>query len=419
MKFLYKIFIALYPKGITIASFFSKKAKLWIDGRKDIFAKMEIAFSGNSSPVIWFHCASLGEFEQGRPIMEAFKAAHPHYKILLTFFSPSGFEIRKNYKGANYIFYLPIDSRRNAQKFMEIVQPKIAIFVKYEFWFYYTQALHQRKIPLLLVSGIFRQGQVFFKQTGNFYRSILRNFTQFFVQNELSKSLLHSIQIDNITVAGDTRYDRVIDIAGQWSPVPYLETFCGSHPVFVAGSTWAEDESILKNYFQVHGNIQCIIAPHEIHEEHLKEIEEKFPKTIRYSQLSSHKNDLNLFQTVIIDNIGMLSKIYKYATVAYVGGAWGQKGIHNVLEAAVYGKPVLCGPHHSKSIEVEQLVDFGGAFSANDAHTLELRLNELFSDKTVCEKMSALAFQFVRENAGATSKINKYLNELVQDNSGK
>lgn len=396
-----------------MASMFSPKARQWVRGRKHIFAEIQKALEGNTAPVIWFHCASLGEFEQGRPVMEKFKAAHPDYKVLLTFFSPSGYEVRKDYKGANYIFYLPVDSRAHAQKFLALTQPRIAVFVKYEFWHYYIDELYKRSTPLLLISGIFREGQVFFKPTGTFYRNMLRRFTRFFVQNPHSRELLESIGIDNVTIAGDTRFDRVLEIAAQWSPVPYLDSFCADAPVLVAGSTWPEDESVLKNFFRIHTPIKCVIAPHEITPEHIAEIRKKFPHTVLYSQLREQKEDMERYQTLIIDNIGMLSRLYRYATVAYVGGGWGQSGIHNVLEAAVYGKPVLCGPHHRKSVEVQALVDGGGAFAAADSHALELKLNELFAPKSSCEKMADRAATFVRQNAGATTKIVKYLNELL------
>ena len=290
------------------------------------------------------HCASLGEFEQGRPLLEALKTANPAQKIVLTFFSPSGYEVMKNYKGADFVFYLPMDSPVNAKMFLDAVNPSIVLWVKYEYWFYYLSMLKQRNIPTLLVSGIFRQNQPFFKWYGDIWRKMLQSFTHFFVQNNESVKLLSTIGFkENVTLTGDTRFDRVLEIADHFTAVPGIAEFCGDSPVIVAGSTWEEDEIELLHFVNVHKNVKFIIAPHEIDKANLKDVKEEFPHSIFYSELQSEQqttvNDQRSTPNVlIIDNIGTLSRLYKYATITYVGGGYGADGVHNVLEAAVYGK---------------------------------------------------------------------------------
>ena len=418
MKFIYQLFISLYPLIARVISTRNEKAKLWVNGRDNIFDKLSTAFAKNTDKIIWIHCASLGEFEQGRPIMEELKSKSPEIKVLLTFFSPSGYEVRKNYELADWIFYLPIDSFSNATKFYDIVNPSIVIFVKYEFWYYYLQQAKRRNIPLFLVSGIFRHNQPFFKWYGGFNRQMLSYFSAFFVQNEESVSLLKSIGIDqNVIKSGDTRFDRVIAISKQFTPIASIESFIGdSKQVIIAGSTWLEDDEILYHYTKTHPQVKFIIAPHDIQHSRIEECLKLYPNAITYSHWNTGKRKLesgirSTENILIIDNIGMLSKLYNYATICFVGGAFGEDGVHNVLEAAVYGKPVIYGPEFSKYFEAIGLIDANGAFSVENTLELEKTFNQLFSDKKQYDTTCLNAQKYVFEHAGATSVITRYIYE--------
>lgn len=410
MRPFYFLFVKLYPFVARIFSLFNDKAKLWVDGRKNVFIQLQHFCSENTKPVIWFHCASLGEFEQGRPVLESIKALYAQYAVLVTFFSPSGYEIRKNYKGADYISYLPMDGVLNAKKFVQMVKPALVIFIRYEFWFYYLKEVHKRKIPLLLVSGLFRKDQVFFKGYGGFYRRMLRYFTHLFLQTADSLQLLQSISISKATVSGDTRFDRVLATLTNFKPVPEIAAFCGDKKVVVAGSTWTEDDEELDHFVINHPNMRFIIAPHDISEERLKECERLYKKTIRYSQLNSMPlaEDIN---TLIIDNIGMLSRLYYYATICYVGGAFGGDGIHNILEAAVFAKPVIFGPVYEKFPEAVELVAAGGAYSIENALEGEEVLNELLKNEKAYRQSCDASGKYVAEKAGATKKVVGYIQE--------
>jgi 3-deoxy-D-manno-octulosonic-acid transferase len=364
------------------------------------------------------HCASLGEFEQGRPLLEELKAANPEQKIVLTFFSPSGYEVMKDYKGADHVFYLPMDSPVNAKKFLDAVNPSLVLWVKYEYWFYYLTEIKQRNIPTILVSGIFRKNQPFFKWYGAIWKQMLESFTHFFVQNEESQQLLATLGFTkNITINGDTRYDRVLEIAAHFAPVTGIEEFCGDSPVIVAGSTWEEDEIELLHFVNVHKNVKFIIAPHEIDKTNLKDVKDEFPNSVFYSELENEQQTTNNEQrsgpnVLIIDNIGMLSRLYKYATVTYIGGGYGADGVHNVLEAAVYGKPVVFGPVYEKFYEAIGLVNSGGAISINGGPVkLETVLNGLLHDETERKRRGNAAVQFVQDNAGASKKIMQFIQE--------
>ncbi|MBL7889120.1 MAG: 3-deoxy-D-manno-octulosonic acid transferase [Bacteroidia bacterium] len=411
MNLIYNISIYLYRIAIGITSLFNKKAQLWIDGRKDIFKKLEIVFSKKQTSIIWVHCASLGEFEQGRPLIEEIKRKHPNYSILLTFFSPSGYEVRKNYQGADYIFYLPIDTPTNTDKFLDIVKPAYTFFVKYEFWFNYLNALKKRKIPTYLVSGIFRDDHHFFKPYGKWSRKQLACFNHFFVQNKHSEELLQSIGYTNTTVTGDTRFDRVSEIAKTVKRFDLIEQFCKDHPVFIAGSTWNEDEQILAQSSIISMGYKLIIAPHEIDEKHIDSIIRQFktgsPETqcIRYSELTE-KND-SLATILIIDNIGMLSSLYQYGKLAYIGGGFG-KGIHNILEAATFGLPVIFGPNYQKFTEAKELIEQKGAFSISSEAGLNNILN-LLHNESALKNASTIAKNYVESNTGATSKILSHI----------
>ncbi len=421
MKFLYNIFIGLYPKIAWLISSKNAKAKLWLQGRQHIFEQLQTAFASNSSKVVWVHCSSLGEFEQGRPVLEGLKSQYPNSKFLLTFFSPSGYEVRKNYEAADWVFYLPMDSAKNAIQFFDIVKPSLILFVKYEFWFYYLAEASKRDIPLLLVSGIFRPNQVFFKAYGSFYRKMLQCFTHLFVQNEGCVQLLESIGINsNVSVCGDTRFDRVIEIAEQFQPIQAIEDFVGDSKVIVAGSTWTEDDEELDHYANTHIGISFIIAPHEIEAERLKECLSLYKNSMLFSQwvIESKKwegeyvhSPIASINTLIIDNIGMLSRLYRYATICYVGGAFGDDGVHNVLEAAVYGKPVVFGPEYDKFAEAIELIDADGAISIGNALELEKELDALLGNTSTYHNMCVNASNYVKSKSGATEKIIRYIQE--------
>jgi 3-deoxy-D-manno-octulosonic-acid transferase len=420
----YNIFLILFKAGVRIAAVFNPKAQKWIAGRKGIWERLrsEIGTQKDVSSIriIWIHCASLGEFEQGRPVLEKLKSQNPNSKFLLTFFSPSGYEIRKDYKGADWVFYMPMDGPQNAKRFLQLVNPSLVIFVKYEFWYYYLKTIKQHNIPFLLVSALFRGNSGFFKWYGGLQRKMLSFFTHLFVQNESSKNLLASIGFtNNCTVAGDTRFDRVIEIAENGAAIAEIEHFIGNNKSIVAGSTWPEDEEILKQTTDAinDSSLKLIIAPHEINKEHIAQLQKLFPGSFLFSELKNNKCDpaTNNQQPVtsnilIIDNIGMLSRLYKYAYISYVGGGFG-KGIHNTLEAAVYGKPVLFGPEYQKFNEAVELIQTGGAFSISNTRDCITIIQKLLQSEKEYLKSCNSAKEYVYSNKGATDKILSYIQE--------
>lgn len=397
----------MYRAGISIASLWNTKAKRWVNGRKDIYEQLKSKFKNQKSKVIWVHCSSLGEFEQGRPVIEKIRSNYPDSRILLTFFSPSGYEIRKDYKGADWVFYLPLDSTSNAKRFFDIVSPSLVVFVKYDYWYYYLSECKKRNIPLLMTSAIFRKEQPFFKWYRGLHRKMLSCFTHFFVQDKESADLLASINIKNVTVAGDTRFDRVSEIAEGFKPIVEIEKFCDGTDILVAGSTWPADEKIIKEATAAIPNLKLIIAPHEIHKGHLDHLKDLFPGSVYYSQLTRENSHANC---LIIDNIGMLSRLYEYSTITYVGGGF-NKGIHNTLEAAVYGRPVLFGPNYQKFREAKELIKAGGGFSISSAEHLSSLLEKFLRDKTHLEAIDTNSYDFVNDNRGATEKILRYIEE--------
>jgi 3-deoxy-D-manno-octulosonic-acid transferase len=409
----YVLFIFLYKVAINIAALFNQKARQWVHGRKNIFTHIQhTCVPANNQQRIWMHCASLGEFEQGRPLIEAIKKNYPAVKICLTFFSPSGYEIQKNYAFADNVYYLPIDSKKNAQQFIEIVQPTVVFWVKYEYWHYYLKAIKNKNIPLLMVAGLFRQQQPFFKWYGHFWQKMLHSFSYFFVQNQHSVALLHSIGItNNITVGGDTRFDRVIAIAKNFTHIPAIQQFCGANKVIVAGSTWDDDEAELIHYVRANPGIKFIIAPHQIDAANVQEVQQSFKGSILYSHFIKNISSDKITETnvLIIDNIGMLSTLYYYAHITYVGGGFNAGGIHNVLEAAVYGKPVIIGPVYQKFIEAVALVDCGAAISIENALQFEGACNSLFNNIDVLQQKGSMAKQYVYTHAGATQKVMDYI----------
>jgi 3-deoxy-D-manno-octulosonic-acid transferase len=406
MVFLYSLGLKFYYLLIFLVSLFNRKARLWIRGRKGIFDKIKKQVKPENN-LLWFHASSLGEFEQGRPLIEAFKNRNKSVKILLTFFSPSGYENRKNYKTADYIFYLPPDTKKNAYKFIKLINPSKAFFIKYEFWYHYLNQLQINNIPVYLVSANFRQNQVFFRWYGGWFRKILNKFTHIFVQNKKSEQLLKQIGLDNVTISGDTRFDRVAGIARQAREIEIAGKFRQKSPLIIAGSTWEKDEEILVEFINTSSlNIKYIIAPHEIHESSIQRIIKSISKpVIRFSSASTV--NIKDYQVLIIDNIGMLSSLYRYANIAYIGGGFGV-GIHNILEAATFVLPVVFGPNYGKFQEAVDLVESGGAFSVNDYASLKIQFENLLG-KIEKNEAGRISREYVLKNQGATTKILDFI----------
>lgn len=408
MHFFYQIIVRGFGLAILVASLFSEKAKRWRSGRKGGFEAMERAV-GDPGPLAWFHCASLGEFEQGRPVVEKFRAAYPDHKVLLTFFSPSGYEIRKDYRGADWVFYLPLDTPSNAERFINIWRPSLAVFIKYEYWFNYIDALHRKDIPCLVVSAIFRPQQHFFRWYGRWPGRQLRKISAFYVQNAESARLLSRIGMKTASISGDTRFDRVYHIGRHPRSFPELAFFTEtSRPILVAGSTWLADEALLKEVFDKAGDhLKMIIAPHEISGACVRRLLELFQGTaFRYSDLGGKGNEshVNGKRVMIIDGVGMLSQLYQFGCLAYVGGGFGQ-GIHNILEAATFGVPVFFGPRYGQFAEAVDLIDRGGAFAVSSAGELLQGVNLMLSDTHLLKKASDTCKNYVEEKRGATEVI--------------
>lgn len=368
----------------------------------------------NHQNIIWFHCASLGEFEQGRPIIEGLKKKWPQSKILLTFFSPSGYEIRKNYDGADFVFYLPMDSKANARRMLEIVKPAAVIFVKYEFWYHYLHEINKRNIPLLLISAVFRKDQPFFKWWGKLHRKMLSFFSVVFVQDDISADLLKEKKlVRHCYVSGDTRFDRVIEVAADAGDIPVIEKFSNNCKLIIAGSTWKEDEHLLNKFFHDSTpGLKLVIAPHEVSQKRIHEVATLFRDSVKYSQFTSTGFPQGNPSVLIIDNIGMLSRLYRYGYINYVGGGFSRDGVHNVLEAAVYGNPVLLGPNYSKYREAVDLVNEGGAYSVANEVELKERLEVLLTEANLHANAGEIAGEYVRSRGGATDRILRYLEEI-------
>ncbi|MBR4647163.1 MAG: 3-deoxy-D-manno-octulosonic acid transferase [Bacteroidales bacterium] len=405
MKVLYTIGIWFYGLGIRVAALFNEKARLWVRGRRGLFAEMERTFAGKSNPV-WIHCASLGEYEQAKPLVEKIKQEQPDKQILVTFFSPSGYTQAVKKPIADYNFYLPLDLPHNARKFLDIVQPAAAIFVKYEFWYNFMQQLHQKAIPFYYISAIFRENQHFFKPSGRWFAKQLQQASHFFVQTEKSKELLDGIGIKQVTVCGDTRFDRVKAIAAQVQPFDFMETFRGDKKVIVAGSTWGPDEQLLAQLLQHFPDYKLVVAPHEINR--TPEVKQTFAayKTALYS--SKEENDLANCQVLIIDTIGILSRLYQYSTVSYIGGAF-KTGLHNILEAAVYGKPLFFGPHYDHFNEAVNLVAQKGAFSVNSSDEMKDIMTKFEQKPEYYTQTCNICQEYVAQNSGAVDIIYKQI----------
>lgn len=399
---MYNIAIYLYLLGVAVASLFDKKVKRMWRGEREAFEVLKQKVDPCSS-YVWFHAASLGEFEQGRPLMERLRRRHPEYKILLTFFSPSGYEVRKDYGGADIICYLPLDTPLNAIRFLRLVRPVMAFFIKYEFWYNYLHILKHRHVPVYSVSSIFRPDQIFFRWYARGYAKVLRCFTHFYVQNEVSRELLAGIGINEVTVVGDTRFDRVLSIREQLKQLPVAGAFSEGRHVFVAGSSWAPDEDIFIRFFNEHTDWKLIIAPHVIGEDHLEQIMQKLGRrAVRYTRTTPE--EAREADCLIIDCFGLLSSIYHYGDVAYVGGGFGV-GIHNVLEAAVWDMPVIFGPNNKNFIEAQGLIANGGGFEIASYEDFEGVMNRFINDEEAVKKAGAAAGRYVEGCTGATKKI--------------
>lgn len=402
---IYDFCIALYSGLLSVVALWNKKAKQWVAGRKNIFERMS-AVIAPSDRVVWIHVASLGEFEQGRPIIEEIRRQHPEYKVLITFFSPSGYEIRKNYDGADYIFYLPADTLSNVKRFLDIAHPEIAVFVKYEFWLNYLTQLKKRGVRSYLVSAIFRRDSVFFRNYGSMWREALDAFDQMFVQNDESRELLHSIGFDNVIVAGDTRFDRVAAIAKAAKPVEIVAKFKGESQLFVAGSTWGPDEDILMPLVNENPQIKFVIAPHEMDEARIGKILATTKcGAVRYTECNG-QTDFSKAQVLVLDTIGILSSVYGYASWSYIGGGFGV-GIHNTLEAATFGLPIAFGPNYEKFKEARDMVALGAATSVIGADELRNWFAPLRDDAEHLARTSAIAKSYTAKNQGATALFMK------------
>ncbi len=409
---LYDFFIRGYTGVIRLAAGWNKKAAEWVEGRRNTFSHLQQAI-GPTDRVIWMHCSSAGEFEQGKPVIEALKKTFPSKKLLVTFFSPSGYRAAQGYAGADVISYLPSDTKQNAETFFRLVNPAIVIFVKYEFWYHHLAVAAFHHVPILLISAVFRPGQIFFRPYGGFFRQMLHLFRHIFVQDESSLALLQRAGIGHASVGGDTRFDRVMKIVDNSEPIPFAERFAAGGKVIVAGSTWPGDEEVLVQYLRENPSVKLIIAPHEINRAHISSLQALFPGALLYTTLQHQAPAATTHspQILVIDTIGLLARLYRYATLTYVGGGFTNDGIHNILEAAVWQKPVIFGPHYAKYREATEMIAAGGAASFADFAGLKKIADDLLANEHHLHEMSVKARAYVTGNTGATDKIIKAIQE--------
>ena len=404
MLFLYNLVISIAGFFLKIVALFSPKIKLFTEGRKNVFTILEEKIKPTDK-TIWFHSASLGEYEQGLPVIEKIKKRYPSHKIIVTFFSPSGYEVRKNNTVVDVTIYLPLDTKSNAKKFLKLTHPELVFFIKYEFWLNYLRELEKSKTPTYLISGIFRDSQMFFKWYGGFYRKALKAFTFFFVQNESSKEKIEAIGFHNVVVSGDTRFDRVNAILERDNNLDFIEKFKNNCPTIVIGSSWPKDEALLAEYInEAPDNVKFIIAPHNIKADQIASLKAQITKsTVLFSE--KENQDLSKYNVFIIDTVGLLTKIYSYGTIAYVGGGFGNPGIHNILEPATFGIPILIGPNYSNFAEAVQLVSLGGCIVITNNSDLKQNLDRLLTDKDFLEEKSRICKTYIQKNKGATNSI--------------
>lgn len=406
-KFFYNLFIRTYKVGAIITALWSEKARLWLQGRKNWEKKLQ-HFSLDNKDTIWIHCSSLGEFEQAIPVIQSIKKEFPFYKIVVSFFSPSGFEVHKKNTMLDLVCYLPLDSKKNVSTFLDKINPKLILFIKYEFWFYYLTEANKRKIPILLVSGIFRNNQPFFKWYGNLHKEMLKCFTHFFLQDENSSKLLKSISYNNQEIIGDTRFERVLEIANAGNEIKGIKDFIGINPCIVAGSTWNSDDKILSSFLHKNPTIKCIVAPHNVDEKNIATCLRTYNNAILFSEINIQ--DVSKYQILIINKMGLLSTLYKYADVCFVGGGFDKSnGVHNTIEAAVYYKPIIFGPYYAKYKEAVDLINIKGAFSVKTNIEFEKKVNELFQNKILSTQIGNSAGNYVNENNGSIQKIITYI----------
>lgn len=406
MFFLYNLIVQIAAFLLKIVAVISPKIKLFVEGRKLVFEILQTNISPNDK-TIWFHAASLGEYEQGLPVIEKIKIKYPNHKIVLSFFSPSGYEVRKNNLIADVTVYLPLDTKKNAINFLSFVHPEMVFFIKYEYWPNYLTELAKQKVPTYLISGIFRKKQLFFKWYGGFYRSALNTFTYFFVQNESSKKLLIELGINNVAISGDTRFDRVAAILEKDNSLDFIESFKNDTLTIVVGSSWPKDESLLIDFInQTSKKIKFIIAPHNIKEDQIQELKNSISKKVVLYSEKETKNPAD-FDVFIIDTIGILTKIYSYADIAYVGGGFGNPGVHNILEPATFGVPIVIGPNYSHFEEATALVNMGGCISISNNYEFVDALSNLIANEDVRHEKGHICSTFVQMNTGATAIIMK------------
>ncbi len=414
---IYSIGIYFYGLGIRIGSPFNAKARRWVNGRKRIFDRIQLAINEarkthGDRKIAWFHCASLGEFEQGRPVIEAFRQQHPDYFIFLTFFSPSGYEVRNAYTGADFIYYLPLDTPSRAAKFVRTVNPDVAFFIKYEFWFNYLENLRINQVPVFLLSANFRTTQVFFKWYGDWPRKLLAGFATIFVQNENSRELLEFINIRNVIISGDTRFDRVSAIAGNAREFPLIRAFASGNKIIIAGSSWPADESLLIQYLSENHDVKIILAPHQTDEAHISAILARC-NGLAVKLSAANPSSVTMYRVLVIDTIGILPHLYQYGTVAYIGGGFGA-GIHNILEAATFGLPVFFGPNYHKFNEASDLVLLNGAFPIENYQSLKDKMAPLLSQPARLSEASAVCRKYVASKKGATEIVMSNIRQFIE-----
>lgn len=409
MNIIYNLFIGLYGTAIGIASSFNPKAKLFADGRKDWAVKMSQQVNPNDK-IIWVHCSSLGEFEQGRPVMEKIKTEFTTHKLAVSFFSPSGYEVRKDYKGADYIFYLPVDTKKNSKKLIQLLHPEILILVKYEYWYNLLNRLRKSKIPVIVISAVIKEDSLFFKSIGSWFRKIIGSISHFFVQDEDSKNLLNSIQIDNVTISGDTRFDRVREILDSKPRLEFVEKFKGNSKLIVVGSSWPDDEEILVRFIneEFPKGWKLIFAPHNINPKQIVQLSEKInQKTSIYTK--SNSTEISESDVLIVDTVGMLTKIYAYSDISYVGGGFTKTGVHNTLEPAVFGVPVIFGPNYQLYSEAIDLIENGGAVKFGDYHELKQELKQLINDEMLRTERGKICYKYIQSKPNSTKLIMEWL----------